>query len=60
MQGGSRSPGVSREGPGGSRQGPRRGAEVWAEKRPKKPEKRSGAVWLGCYPATSRILCRRF
>ena len=25
-----------------------------------KPEKRSGAVWLGYYAATSRILCRRF
>ena len=26
----------------------------------KKPEKRSGTVWLAYYAATSRILCRRF
>ena len=28
-------------------------------KNTKQPEKRSGAVWLGYYAATSRILCRR-
>ena len=35
------------------------GQRFWAEKR-LKTEKRSGTVWLACYAATSRILCRRF
>ena len=43
---------MSRGGPGTVR------GEV--EKTRKKPEKRSGPVYLGYYAATSRILCRRF
>ena len=44
--------------PGGSRELQR----FWAEKakNTKKPEKRSGTVWLAYCAATSRILCRRF
>ena len=58
VQGG---PGVSRG--SGFQGGPGGGPEVLGGKtvkNTKKPEKRSGAVWLDYYAATSRILCRRF
>ena len=43
-------------GSGGSRAVQRFGEKT--VKNTKEPEKRSGAVWLGYYAATSRILCR--
>ena len=45
--------------PGGV-QGGSRGFGGKRLKNTKKPEKRSGTVWLAYYAATSRILCRRF
>ena len=60
VQGGSRRSrgvwGASRGVQGGSRGG--LGGKT--AKNTKKPEKRSGTVWLAYFAATSRILCRRF